>query len=199
MARRELTEHKSADRLAFDHYMRTGQRLDVAEFQIWLERKFNPNHDPANGRFTSGPGGSHGDHEIVVYGRKPGKSASADKKWKPKSAKVKVPDKISSKIDAVANDYHAETGKTLTVTDGVRTPRDQAERMYYKYSHGDFSTYKGPQGAQIAAIYRKGVADGKSPSQILDDMTATIDRNLQDGNAISKHLYGRGAISDRTI
>ncbi|HEX7857467.1 MAG TPA: hypothetical protein VF503_27615 [Sphingobium sp.] len=46
-------ETRSAERRPFEHYLRTGQ---------WpaepLETKFNPNHDPANGQFTSGPGGA---------------------------------------------------------------------------------------------------------------------------------------------
>lgn len=51
------SEQKSADRLAFEHYLRTGRRLTTAE---WLaeERKFNPYHDPDDGRFTFAPGGS---------------------------------------------------------------------------------------------------------------------------------------------
>lgn len=48
---------KSANRAAFDHYLRTGLRLTAAE---WLakELKFNPYHDPENGRFTFAPGGT---------------------------------------------------------------------------------------------------------------------------------------------
>jgi hypothetical protein len=51
------SEEKSADRAAFELYLRTGQRRTAAE---WLaqERKFNPYHDPDNGRFTFAPGGS---------------------------------------------------------------------------------------------------------------------------------------------
>lgn len=41
---------KSSDRQAFDRWLRTGRRTDV-------ERKFNPWHDPRNGRFTFAPGG----------------------------------------------------------------------------------------------------------------------------------------------
>ena len=50
------SERKSADRLAFEHYLRTGRRLTTAE---WLaeERKFNPYPNPDDGRFTFAPGG----------------------------------------------------------------------------------------------------------------------------------------------
>jgi hypothetical protein len=48
------TRHlKSAERLAFEHYLRTGQRIEPNA----VERKFNPYHDPRNGRFTFAPGG----------------------------------------------------------------------------------------------------------------------------------------------
>jgi hypothetical protein len=44
---------KSAERLTFEHYLRTGQRIEPDA----VERKFNPYHDPRNGRFTFAPGG----------------------------------------------------------------------------------------------------------------------------------------------
>ncbi|RZJ98113.1 MAG: hypothetical protein EOO76_17445 [Novosphingobium sp.] len=50
-----ISEHKSAHRLAFDHYLRTGQRLTTAQWSERAERKFNPYHDEL-GRFTSAPG-----------------------------------------------------------------------------------------------------------------------------------------------
>jgi hypothetical protein len=187
-----LAEREAAELLAFEHYLRTGFVLDEAESSLLFERKFNPYHDPNNGRFTFGPGGESDPNEIVVIGRRPGRGRSPGPKWKAKSDAVRIPEKIRSKIDAVAADYHAATGKTLTVTDGVRTPMDQAERIYYKLSHGDFHTYKGPQGAEMAKIYRTGAASGKSKSQILSDMAATIDSNFRNGHPISKHLLGKG-------
>jgi len=54
-------ETKSAARLAFAHYLRTGQRLPDSGFEsnkLKLERKYNHNHDPENGQFTFGSGGS---------------------------------------------------------------------------------------------------------------------------------------------
>ena len=41
---------------AFSIYLRTGQRVAVGP----IELKFNPYHDPRNGRFTFAPGGSVG-------------------------------------------------------------------------------------------------------------------------------------------
>ena len=47
----------SAERLAFRHYLRTGAKLPPALFTPGFEAKFNPYHDPRNGRFTFAPGG----------------------------------------------------------------------------------------------------------------------------------------------
>lgn len=54
-------ETKSAARLAFAHYLRTGRRLPDSAFEsntLKTGFKFNQNHDPSNGQFTFGPGGS---------------------------------------------------------------------------------------------------------------------------------------------
>lgn len=45
------TEEKSASGQAFEHYLRTGQRLTASEFDSLQERKYNQNHDEL-GRFT---------------------------------------------------------------------------------------------------------------------------------------------------
>jgi hypothetical protein len=58
MVVRAVPGHKSAHQLAFLHYLRTGQRLTTAEWLAQEEHKFNPYHDPKNGRFTFAPGGS---------------------------------------------------------------------------------------------------------------------------------------------
>ncbi|WP_421837334.1 hypothetical protein [Novosphingobium sp.] len=186
------TLREAAEMLTFEHFPRTGRLLDANEMALSFERKFNPYHDPANRRFTTRPGGQGNPHEIVVYGRKPDKTGSTAPKWKAKSDAVRIPDAIRRKIDAVAADYHAATGKTLTVTDGMRTPIDQAERIYYKFSYGDFRTYRGAQGAELARLYRGGIASGKSKSQILAGMAAVVDLHLKQGRPISKHLLGMG-------
>lgn len=52
------TERKSAESLTFEHYLRTGEYLTSDEWFARHERKFNPNHDPNNGQFTFGSGGT---------------------------------------------------------------------------------------------------------------------------------------------
>lgn len=50
-----MPERKTINELAFDHYLRTGERLTSKEWSARYERKFNPYHDEV-GRFTSPPG-----------------------------------------------------------------------------------------------------------------------------------------------
>lgn len=48
---------KSAERVAFELWLRTGMRLSPAQFEALTEHKFNPYHDQRDGRFTFAPGG----------------------------------------------------------------------------------------------------------------------------------------------
>jgi hypothetical protein len=58
---------KSPEVRAFGHYLRTGRRLSVGQLAAVspIETKFNPYHDPKDGRFTFGPGGSGGGSDGV--------------------------------------------------------------------------------------------------------------------------------------
>ncbi len=120
----------------------------------------NPNHDPKTGRFTTGS--VQADQPILTI-TAPRGSSKPGQNWTAKNRTVKVPDRIRANVDNVAKAFNKATGKDLVVTDGMRTPMDQAKRMYYKYSHGDFKTYKGHLGHLIANIYRDGVKNKDSP------------------------------------
>lgn len=54
-----LSRTKSPQREAFALYLRTGRRPDI-------EFKFNPYHDPRNGRFTFAPGGPRSLSHVVI-------------------------------------------------------------------------------------------------------------------------------------
>jgi len=58
-------EFKSAERLAFEIYLRTGRRFACPDAP---ERKFNPYHDPRNGQFTFAPGGARSVGGLRVSG-----------------------------------------------------------------------------------------------------------------------------------
>ncbi len=56
MATQTLSQQKSADRLAFEHYLRTGERLTSAQWLARYESKYNHIHDE-RGRFAAATGG----------------------------------------------------------------------------------------------------------------------------------------------
>lgn len=74
-------EQKSADRLAFAHYLRTGERLTSEEWTSRVACKFNPYHDPRNGQFTFAPSRNG------AAKRGPGPSVRSVRKSRPMSQK----------------------------------------------------------------------------------------------------------------
>lgn len=89
-------ESKSAERRAFEIYLRTGKRLARRDAP---ECKFNPYHDPRNGQFTFAPGGP----------RSAGASASSDPRgiWIPKRKPAKTgakPVTDGSEVDKILQD-----------------------------------------------------------------------------------------------
>jgi hypothetical protein len=65
-----VTETKSAERLAFEHYLRTGQRLSPQAWRQEVEHKFNPYHDSRNGSFTFAPGGPRSLRHVIISDRR---------------------------------------------------------------------------------------------------------------------------------
>lgn len=59
-------ELKLAEELASGFYLRTGRLLKSEVFLGELQRKFNPNHDPDDGRFTFGQGGAGGGGNLAA-------------------------------------------------------------------------------------------------------------------------------------
>lgn len=56
MQDRARSSREIVELAAFSHYLRTGERFDLDKLVELYERKFNPYHDPEDGRFTFGPG-----------------------------------------------------------------------------------------------------------------------------------------------
>lgn len=68
--RQSVTRYKSAEHLAFENYLRTGRRLSPKASARNIEYKFNPYHDPLNGRFTFAPGGPRSLSHVVFSDRR---------------------------------------------------------------------------------------------------------------------------------
>lgn len=65
-----VPEQKSAERLAFEYYLRTGRHLSPQTGSQGVEHKFNPYHDPRDGRFTLAPGGLRSLSHIIFSDRR---------------------------------------------------------------------------------------------------------------------------------
>lgn len=100
MSARTSPELKSANRAAFDHYLRTGERLTSEEWFGRQEAKLNPYHDEL-GRFTTATGavGPQGEARFTTavdrvrewFGAGPKKPAPP----KPKSSQASAPTQVS--------------------------------------------------------------------------------------------------------
>jgi len=70
-------EYKSAARRSFEHYLRTGRWLAVEAGPTTSGQKFNPYHDPRNGRFTFAPGGPRSLSHVIISDRRYGRVDAA--------------------------------------------------------------------------------------------------------------------------
>lgn len=75
--RHSAMEYKSAARRSFEHYLRTGRWLAVEAGPATSGQKFNPYHDPRNGRFTFAPGGPRSLSHVVISDRRHGRVDAA--------------------------------------------------------------------------------------------------------------------------
>ena len=111
--------------------------------------------------------------------------------WSAKNNSVHLSPDMSAVAESVGRDFNAQTGRSLVVTGGARTPAGQAEAMYDKFIKGDRSTYKGPSGREIQGIYDRGTAAGQTREDILQSMTASIQSQMDAGHPVSNHLDDR--------
>ena len=96
------------------------------------------------------------------------------------------------KMDLIGREYFKQTGKTIEITSGTRTPYRQANAMYQKILLGDkFSEYTDQKSVrEILNAYRQSKASGNSPEEIKQAMTRAIEVQVSNNTYISKHLQG---------
>lgn len=99
---------------------------------------------------------------------------------------------MEGKVGPVAQQFYDRTARDLVVTDGYRTPADQAQRMFDKFKKGDNGVYVGPSGREIRSIYDAGIASGADKSAILRKMGFKIGEQLTNGHPVSRHLEDQG-------
>jgi len=105
---------------------------------------------------------------------------------------VKLSPETYTKVSNTADNFNDKTGKGLVVTDGMRTSKDQADRMEYKIMHGaGLKEYANKSAAnEIMGSYREAIANGADPANA---MSSTIQKQMDSGVYVSRHLSGTGA------
>ncbi|AEG49830.1 hypothetical protein Sphch_2169 [Sphingobium chlorophenolicum L-1] len=121
-------EKKSVERLAFEDYLRTGRRLSPQAWKQGIECKFNPYHDPRNGRFTFAPGGPRSLNHIVISDRRglhrseqqhPGTMVAVD-------AMVESAPIRPTRVDAIGDDVYGPNETSATIKPAQYRPNPRA-------------------------------------------------------------------------
>jgi hypothetical protein len=107
------------------------------------------------------------------------------------SPDVDVPNHLRPRLSELADRYYEATGKKLTVTDGVRTAQDQAqrvlERIEDKGMEDTLTFYRDSEGIKrvVEAYGSQETAEGR-----LEAMAKVIKERAEQGKYLSNHLPG---------
>jgi hypothetical protein len=220
-----LSERKSIERLAFEYWLRSGRHLTTEAELLEAERKFNPYHDPDDGRFTSGPGGSSGGSASMGARPKAGtarypvrivlpagnpkqttliRNASTATRSKESvarfshSAGIDLPDEVVSKANALADSVHLATGQRIHVTSGRRGVQRQAEAMYDNYLDGTEPSYANTAAEkEVHRAYLSGLNKKVSRDRTIASMANVLAAQTKRGIYLSRHMRSN-AIDIRT-
>jgi hypothetical protein len=113
---------------------------------------------------------------------------------------VRMNDEVRRAVGNLADAYHSETGQNITVTDGNRTPADQADRMATRLESGQrlVGFYTDRQAAtELEQAYRQATSTGGSPAEVRAAMSETIQNQIDRGVYVSDHLR-EGAVDVRS-
>ena len=209
-------QFKSADQKAFGHYLRTGQRLTTSEWQILWERKFNPNHDPENGRFTFGSGSGDPSRATasmasrrtsgaapypVRFALPPSKPVQVEQSQQVRfrhSAGLDLPEPVVAKANELSDAVRTATGHEIHVTSGRRAADRQAVAMYNNYLDNTAPHYMNKIAeSEVKRAYDKGQKAGLTREQIVREMTTALHNQIKRGIYLSPHMRS-GAIDIRT-
>jgi hypothetical protein len=106
-----------------------------------------------------------------------------------KTAAVVLTPALVKKADEVADAFFAQTKKNIVVTDGVRTPAEQAVQVLAKIRANDLSIYLNQKAAQeIKRAHDVAVKAGKSRADVLKAMTRVIEDQVGRKVFLSRHL-----------
>jgi hypothetical protein len=99
---------------------------------------------------------------------------------------------VERKINQLADAYFNLTQKKIVITDGTRTAAEQAVQVFNKIMAHDLTIYINQRAAnQIKAAFDLARSQGKSKADTLKAMTAVIERQVENGVFLSKHLTAK--------
>ena len=114
---------------------------------------------------------------------------------------VILPPDIEDKVAEIGKRYYEATGKRITVTDGTRTPEDQANRVYDQIVEDGVEDPLGLYTNKelinpIVQAYTDGKKLNKSKAELLKAMAKVIQGQVNRKEYLSKHLIA-GAVDIR--
>lgn len=115
------------------------------------------------------------------------------------TAGVQIPAPVVSRLQALAEKYQAETGQTLVITDGTRSPATQAGLMLRNLERGDdiVRNYANKTAAaEVLAAWEQAKAQELAGEAMLTRITEVIAAQVADKDYVSKHLR-EGAVDVR--
>jgi choice-of-anchor C domain-containing protein len=113
--------------------------------------------------------------------------------WQTKDASVRVPSFVESRLNTIAAAYYRRTREILIITDGERTPAEQALRMWEQLiqRHGEPNVRHLYKRQDLLPDIIAAFNSHQSKEDQLAAMTAVIESQVADGEFISLHLAGK--------
>ncbi len=95
-------------------------------------------------------------------------------------------------MNRIGSDFHSLTSRTICVTDGLRSPLQQARLLLAKLKSGsELKIYRNRQAAdQIRAAYFAVVISEAGEEDTVTTIAEVIESQLSEGIFLSKHLLG---------
>jgi hypothetical protein len=109
-----------------------------------------------------------------------------------KTSAVLLPPPVEKKVGEIADAFFNLTKKKIVITDGTRTPAEQAVQVFNKIVAHELTIYTNHKAAnEIKAAFDLARSQGKSKSDTIKAMTAVIESQVERGVFISRHLTGK--------
>jgi peptidyl-tRNA hydrolase len=109
-----------------------------------------------------------------------------------KSSSIILSPAVEKKVNEVADAFFNLTNKKIVITDGTRTPQQQALQVYNKILTNDLGIYINHKAAnEIKVAFDLAKSQGKAKADILNAMAVVIEKQIASKVFISRHLTGR--------